>query len=275
MNFMQWTCVALWQHSEKDIFFFFCPGATWSPVLNKEVCFVGSTHEVNGVHLWRVGGLYLSSQRAKLYWHSLWKFTDSTVFLRKRLLWWFANRGRLADTEFRRTLQSRTTFLWSASRLGPHLCCFHRGLWGWCILQYTRKTRKGAAHHLLTVACWACRQRAFCLLKRSETGHGHRSRNTHTRWKKGLFPARLRWAPDLLFFLVPHTLNLLSAMSMLQTHPQMGLSAVTFPRFKEPSYDPGLLLREAKTPFLVCIKFAANDQFRCSFSLRNKNKPWL
>lgn len=53
-------------------------------MLNKEVCFVGSTHEVNGVHLSRVGGLYLSSQRAKRYWHSLWKCTDSTVFLRKR-----------------------------------------------------------------------------------------------------------------------------------------------------------------------------------------------
>lgn len=65
----------------------------------------------------------------------------------------------------------KSKFAGSKLYIQTHLCCFRQDLWGWCIPQYCRRTRKGAAHHLLTVACWACPQRAFCLLKGKGVGH--------------------------------------------------------------------------------------------------------
>lgn len=126
MNFMQSTCVALWQHSEKDIFFFFSFQA-----LHEARCLIRRFALLGG--LMRLMGficpesvVYISPPRGQGFTDTrCGNFTDSTVFLRKRR----ADGCETGpDAEFCRTLQSRLTFLWSSSRLRPHLCCFRRDL---------------------------------------------------------------------------------------------------------------------------------------------------
>lgn len=113
----------------------------------------------------------------------------------------------------------------SPELLQSHLCCFRRDLWGWCIPRCSRRTQKGAARRLPTAACWACPQRAFCLLK--EEGCHDQGVTDAFRWKQISSGMQTNGKiHKLISFLIENNVPKCSLLTLQLTHVENTFSRV-------------------------------------------------